>query len=462
MFDAQVYKKRRNSLRKHLRSGLLLFPGNGESPMNYPANTFPFRQDSSFLYFFGLDFPGLAGIIDVEENRDIIFGNDITLEDVIWMGYQPSLKERAKGAGIKEVQPQAKLQDVVGAVVSQGRKVHYLPPYRQETSTMISALLGIPIPDVKKGASEELIRGVVGLRSVKTGEEVAEIEKALEITREMYLAAMKMTRPGLYERDIFGKVNGISLAHGVKTAFPTILTVNGQILHNHYHGNRMNKGRLLVIDAGSESPRHYASDITRTIPVSGKFSVKQKEIYETVLDAQETAIEAMSPGIYHKEVHLTAARVIAARLKDIGLMKGDVNEAVSQGAHALFFPHGLGHLLGLDVHDMEGLGENYVGYDETVKRSDQFGMAYLRLARKLLPGYVLTVEPGVYFIPALIDKWRGEKKFTDFIDYPRLEAYRDFGGIRIEDDVLITDNGRRVLGRRIPKTVRDVEKTMAG
>ncbi len=461
MFDASVYIKRRKLLRQQVESGLILFLGNEESPMNYPANTYRFRQDSSFLYFFGLNTPSLAAIIDTDANREIVFGDDVSLEDVIWMGYLPSLKERAQAAGIRHTAYLARLEETIARALKQGRTIHYLPPYRAETAERLSTLLKKPAVRIKKAASVELIKAVVSLRSTKSAEEVAEIEKALEVSREMYRVALKLARPGLYEREIVGAIEGIALARGYETAFPIILTINGQILHNHYHGNRLEKGRLLVIDAGASSPLGYASDITRTVPVGGEFTPKQQGVYEVVLRGQLKAIESIAPGIKYRDVHLATARAMALGLKELGLMKGDIDEAVAEGGHALFFPHGLGHMLGLDVHDMEGLGENYVGYDKTVERSKQFGLAYLRLARELQPGFVLTVEPGIYFIPPLIDKWKAENKFKKYINYARVDAYRNFGGIRIEDDVLVTDDGCRVLGRPIPKTVKDIEKAMA-
>jgi Xaa-Pro aminopeptidase len=462
MFDASTYIKRRKLLRQQVKSGLILFLGNEESPMNYPANTYPFRQDSSFLYFFGLDTPCLAGVIDVDAGRDMAFGDDVSLEDVIWMGYIPSLKERAKAVGIRQTASLSRLEETIAKALKKRRTIHYLPPYRAETADKLSKLLKRPAARLKKAASVELIKAVVSQRSVKSAEEVAEIDKALEVSRKMYRVAMKLARPGLYEREIVGAMEGIALAHGCQTAFPIILTINGQILHNQYHGNRLEKGRMLVIDAGASSPLGYASDITRTLPVGGKFTPKQRGVYEVVLRGQLKAIETIRPGIKHKDIHIAVARTMASGLKELGLMKGDIDEAVSEGAHALFFPHGLGHMLGLDVHDMEGLGEDYVGYDKTVERSKQFGLAYLRLARELKPGFVLTVEPGIYFIPPLIDTWKAENKLKSFINYARVEAYRNFGGIRIEDDVFITTDGCRVLGKLIPKTVRDIETAMAG
>lgn len=457
MFNSDIYVQRRNSLKEQVESGLILFLGNEESPMNYPGNPYHFRQDSTFLYFFGLDFPSLAGVIDVDGDKEIVFGNDVSIEDIIWMGFQPSLKERASQAGIMETAPLDKLDETVKNAVQQGKKIHCLPPYRPETEVKISQLLGLNLDVIKDSVSEKLIKAVVKQRLVKIKEEIDEIEKAHDVTYEMHTTAMKMAKPGVYEREIAGEIEGIALSSGGGLAFPIILTINGQILHNHYHGNVLKEGRLLVNDSGAESSLHYSADITRTIPVGGKFTQKQKGIYEIVLNAQETAIQLIKPGIKYRDVHIEASRVIATGLKDLGLMKGETDEAVREGAHALFFPHGLGHVMGLDVHDMENLGENFVGYDENMERSDQFGLAYLRFARELQPGFVMTAEPGIYFIPALIDKWKREKKCLDFIDYEKLEEYRDFGGIRLEDNVLVTEDGHRVLGKSIPKKVKDVE-----
>jgi Xaa-Pro aminopeptidase len=461
MFSTKTYIQRRTLLKNTLKTGLVLLLGNEESPMNYPANTYPFRQDSSFLYFFGLDSPGLAAVVDVQAGTDTVFGDDITLEDVIWMGELPKLKDRAAKAGVFLTESRSKLEAVVADARKQGRPVHYLPPYRPESLARLSALLGTPPQETKENASAELIRAVVAQRSVKSEEEIGEMEKALAVTRKMYYAAMTTVRPGLHESDIVGAVEGISVAHGLQTAFPTILSMNVHVFHNPHHQNKLQKGRLLVIDAGAGSALGYASDITRTIPVSGVYTPKQKGIYEIVLKGQLEAIASMRPGVRYKDIHLAAARTMAEGLKGLGLMKGDIEEAVAAGAHALFFPHGLGHMIGLDVHDMEGLGEDFVGYDATVSRSTQFGLAYLRMARELRPGFVLTVEPGIYFIPALIDNWRSANRYAAFIDYAQVEKYRDFTGVRTEDNVVITRNGSRVLGRPIPKKVADVERTMA-
>ncbi|NIO49249.1 MAG: M24 family metallopeptidase [Candidatus Aminicenantes bacterium] len=461
MFDARIYVQRRNRLKEKIKSGLIIFLGNEESPMNYPGNPYHFRQDSSFLYFFGLDFPALAAVIDIDEDKAIIFGNDVEIEDIIWMGFQPLLLVRAKGAGIEETAPLNQLEETVKKATKKGRKVHFLPPYRPETRLKLAQLLDLDPDVIGDNASKELIKEVVAQRSVKIDEEIDEMEKAHSISYEMHTTAMRMAKAGVYERQIVGKIEGIAFSYGCQLAFPTILTIDGQILHNHYHGNVLKDGRLLVNDSGAESEMHYASDITRTIPVGGKFTERQKEIYEIVLNSQETAIQSIKAGIKYREIHLKISKIIASGLKDLAMIKGDIEDAVREGVHAMFFPHGLGHLIGLDVHDMEDLGEDYVGYDDKTKRSDQFGFAYLRFAKELQPGHVLTVEPGIYFIPALIDKWKGEKKLAQFIDYEKVDKYRDFGGVRIEDNVLVTEDGCRVLGKSIPKKVIDLEEITA-
>jgi len=457
MFESKVYTARRRRLRSLMSSGIILMPGNPEAAMNYPANTYHYRQDSNFLYYFGLDHPDFAGVMDIDNGQDIIFGNDVDMDDIIWMGPQPSVKDQAAKAGVSETQPLAKLEPFIREAVAKGRKVHIVRPYRGEVLIWLENLLGVHHSQIKNFISDELIRGIVTMRSIKEDVEIEELEKAIDVAYLMHTTGMKMAMPGVIEQQIAGTIEGIALSHYGPVSFPVILSIDGQTLHNHYHGNTLKEGRMLVIDAGCESALHYASDITRTVPVGLKFSQRQKEIYEIVLKANMDTIKAIRPGIQYKEIHLLAARTIANGLKELGLMKGDMDEAVARGAHALFFPHGLGHMLGLDVHDMEGLGENNVGYDPTISRSDQFGLAFLRLARKLEPGFVLTDEPGIYFIPALIDQWKGENIFTEFINYEKVETYKDFGGIRIEDDVLVTSDGYRVLGKPIPKTVAEVE-----
>ena len=460
MFDKDIYSRRRRSLISAFKKGILLFPGNPEAAMNYPANTYHFRQDSTFLYFFGIDLPNLAAVIDIDEGEEILFGDDFGIDDIIWMGPQPSTTELAGMAGVVKTLPFASIRDWLQKVVRQGRTVHFLPPYRGETKIQLSEWLSIPVGQLKEKASVQLVREVVRLRSVKDEHEIREIEKAVEITREMHITAMRMARPGIYEYEIAGKLEGIPGIYKGNISFPIILSINGQTLHNHYHGNRLKEGRILVVDAGAETSMHYTGDITRSIPVGGKFTGRQKDIYEIVENANREAIQSARPGITNLEQHLRAARIITGGLKEMGIMKGAVEEAVACGAHALFFPHGLGHMMGLDVHDMENLGEQYVGYDETISRSTQFGLASLRLARTLVPGFVLTIEPGIYFIPALIRIWKKEKKHADFINYAEVEKYLDFGGIRVEDNILITEDGARVLGQPIPKTVREIEEFM--
>ena len=457
MFDKKIYQQRRSKLGKQVKSGLLLFLSNGESPMNYAANTYHYRQDSTFLYFFGLAFPGLAAVIDIEENRQTVFGNDVEMEDIIWMGPQPSLKSRSARVGISDTRPLAELAGVLQQAVRQGRKVHFLPPYRGENALWLEKLLGIRAGTVKDYASVEFVKAVVAQRALKNADEIKEIEAALTVSAAMYREAMAMAQPGIYEREIAGWIEGLALAGGGQLAFPAIVTVHGETLHNHYHGNRLQEGDLLLIDSGAETAGGYASDITRTVPVGGRFDPVQRSVYEAVLDMQLTAIAMVRPGVSYRSVHLKSAAVLVERLKDIGLMKGATADAVAAGAHALFFPHGLGHMMGLDVHDMEDLGEVHVGYDDKTRRSQQFGLAYLRMAKKLEPGHVLTVEPGIYFIPALIDQWRSEKRHTAFIRYDKVEKFRGFGGMRIEDDILVTPRGCRVLGPPIPKATAEVE-----
>ncbi len=460
MFDKKIYKERRELLRKQVESGIILLPGNEEAAMNYPANPYPFRQDSHFLYFFGLDKPGFMGVIDVDEDRDYIFGEDFTIDDIIWMGPQPTVKELAARVGVSHTGNLGQLTEKLDQAIERGWQVHYLPPYRAQNILKLEKLLGIAASRIKQYSSEKLIKAAVAQRAVKSAEEVREIEKALEISSQMYEIVMAHTKPGVTEKEIVGKIEGLVGGHGSHVSFPIILSVHGETLHNHYHGNRMKEGDLLVTDSGAESPEFYASDITRTFPVSGTFTPRQKDIYEIVLESQLTAIKMAKPGKKYRDVHLKVAEVIASGLKSVGLMKGNTADAVKAGAHGLFFPHGLGHMMGLDVHDMEDVGENYIGYTDKIKRSDQFGLAYLRFAREPEPGYVLTVEPGIYFIPALIDQWKGEQKHKDFINYDKVEGYKGFGGIRIEDDILITDKGCRVLGTPIPRTIDEIEQIM--
>jgi Xaa-Pro aminopeptidase len=459
MFKSEVYTKRREELHRKIKSGLAIFIGSVEAPMNYPANTYHFRQDSDFLYFFGLDLPGFAGLMDFDSGKDRIYGNDFDIDDIIWMGPQPKVKDICLKSGITESAPMSKLEEVIKDALSKKRKIHFLPPYRGEAKMTLGSLLKENPCQMKTLASVDLIKAVISMRSIKEKVEIDEIEKAVDVAYEMHLTAMKMCKEGVREQDIFGTIEGIALAKGGGTSFPIILSINGQTLHNHEHANTLKKGRMMVTDAGAETNLHYASDITRTTPVGGKFNQQQKDIYEIVLKANTEAIKATKPGISNRDLHFMACKIIASGVKDLGLMRGDVDEAVTAGAHALFMPHGLGHMMGLDVHDMEALGENFIGYNDEVKRSDQFGTAFLRFALPYKPGHVFTVEPGCYFIPELIEMWKSEGKFKEFINYSKLDAYMSIGGIRIEDNVLITEKGHKVLGKPIPKTVKEVEDT---
>jgi Xaa-Pro aminopeptidase len=456
MFNAKTYTERRERLRNQVSSGLILFLGNDESPMNYLDNPFPFRQDSSFLYFFGLSYPGLAGVIDIDEGLDIILGTDLTVEDIVWMGTQPSLAEKCTRAGVKETKPLAELKNILTAARQKNRTIHFLPPYRPEHSMKLLDLLGVSPDQAADSSSIELIMAVVEQRKNKTPEEIDEIDRAVAISSDMHITAMKMARSGITEAQIAAAVNEVALAAGGQIAFPIIATVNGQILHNHHHGNVLQSGQMFLLDAGAETAMGYAGDLSSTVPVDKHFSDRQREIYQICLDAHEAAISALRPEVPFRDVHLQACRTLASGLKSMGFMKGDIEEAVAAGAHALFFPCGTGHMMGLDVHDMENLGEKYVGYDGEEK-STQFGLKSLRLARKLEPGFVLTIEPGIYFIPELIDMWKAEGKFTQFISYDKVETYKDFGGLRNEEDFVITEDGCRLLGKSIPKTIEDVE-----
>lgn len=462
MFEKSTFINRRNALRNKGLKGVGLFLGNVDSPINYPDNTFHFRQDSSFLYFFGLDFQRLAGIIDFETGEDFLFGDDADIADIIWIGPQIPLKENAARVGVKYSAGYSKLFEFITDTIKKGRKVHFLPPYRGENKILLEKLLGISIQQIQESASIQLIKAVIELRSLKEPEEIREIEKACATGYQMHVTAMRMTKPGVWEQKIAGTIEGIALAGGGMTSFPIILSQNGETLHNHDHSKILKEGNLLLTDAGAESLLHYASDFTRTVPVGGKFTRKQREIYEIVLAANNRGTLLTKPGVTYLSVHLAVAEVIASGLKELGLMKGDVKEAVRNGAHAMFLPHGLGHMLGLDVHDMEDLGQIYVGYDDETRPVDQFGTAYLRLGRKLQPGFVITNEPGIYFIPALIDKWKNEKINADFINFDKVNKYLNFGGIRLEDDILVTETGSKIIGERIPINPDEIEEIVKG
>jgi len=452
MFKENIYISRRKILSSQINEGMILLPGNMPVPMNYPSNTLRFRQDSNFLYYCGLDYPNLTTVIDATSGETTLFGDDLEVDDIVWEGERITVKKMAESAGIDHIEKNSLLPKFLSNV----NRVHTLPAYRDDQKSFLRSILD----SQNFSSSKELIVNVIKQRSIKSVEEVYEIERALEITAEMHKIAMKHTRDGVKEQVIVGKMEGYALEKGHRMAYPAIFTIRGEILHNNVYDNTMKSGQLALNDSGSESPLHYASDITRTFPVSGKFSDSQKQLYSLVYEMQEVALAYCKPGISYKEAHLASAKKAVDGLIDMGLMRGSSDDAVSQGAHALFFPHGLGHMLGLDVHDMEGLGEDLVGYDDGSNRSDQFGLAYLRLSRDLEPGFVLTVEPGIYFIPHLIAKWKNDKKLSSFINYDALSKFKNFGGIRIEDNILITDDGYRMLGPAIPKTVDDIESLM--
>lgn len=462
MFAKEVYIKRRRELASGIKSGILLFLGNSEVGINYFDNTYRFRQDSSFLYFFGLDEPDLAAVIDLESGEEIIFGNDVTIDDIIWMGPQPAMKDKGAEVGIKNIKPLGELESYIAKAKGTGRKIHFLPPYRYHNQIQLNKLLGVDFEKQKELASAEFIKGVVALREIKDEHEVAELDKAANIGYIMHYTAMKMAAVGMVEQELVGLMEGIAISGGSMPSFPIILSQNGETLHNHTHHQILTDGRLLVIDAGAETNSHYASDFTRTIPAGGKLTQKQRDIYSIVSAANDLAISLIKPGITYKSVHLAAVRLMAQGLINLGLMKGDADEAVAAGAVGLFMPHGLGHQMGLDVHDMEDLGENYVGYDSEHTRATQFGLKSLRMGKLLRPGHVITVEPGCYFIPALIEKWKKEGTNASFINFDKLKDYYTFGGIRIEDDSLVTEKGNRLLGsKRLPNTPETVEAEMA-
>lgn len=456
MFPTQTYISRRNALKQKVKSGIILILGNDESPMNYKDNPFHFRQDSSFSYYFGLNSAGLSGIIDVDSGEEYIFGNDYTIDDIVWMGVLPTIKELSQKVGVVKTGSLGDLDNYIIKNHKKGRQIHYLPTYRAEHDVKIGKWLNKNPCDVRDVASLELTLAVISQRNYKTSEEVEEIEKGVNISVDMHVEAMKMTRPGMKEAEVAAAVEAIALANEGHVSFPVIATINGQTLHNHYHGNTIQKGDLFLLDCGAETPLYYAGDLSSTFPVDKKFTTEQKEIYQVSLDSHNHAISLLKPGKPFKEVHLATAKKMVEGLSALGFMKGNSDDAVAAGAHAMFFPCGLGHMMGLDIHDMEGLGEQYVGYDNEPK-STQFGLKSLRLGRKLEPGFVLTIEPGIYIIPELIDLWKSENKFKDFLNYDKIESYRNFGGCRNEEDFLITENGYQLLGKPKPKSIEDVE-----
>jgi Xaa-Pro aminopeptidase len=452
MFSKETYKDRREALKKSVGSGVLLFLGNEEVGMNYADNTYRFRQDSTFLYFFGLDYAGLAAVIDIDNDKEIIFGNELTIDDIVWMGTQPTLKEKAFSVGITETLPSTDLKAYLDKAAGKGQTIHHLPVYRAEHAVKLSGLIG----NFGDQPSVPFIKGVVNLRNYKTAEEIVELERACDVTADMHIAAIKTARVGMKEYEVAAALEAVAQANGCFVSFPTIATVNGQTLHNHYHGNTIKEGDMVLIDAGAETAMGYCGDMSSTICAGKTFSSRQKEIYDIQVASHLAAVQALKPGVRFSDVYDLSCRVICEGLKGLGIMKGDPAEAVAAGAHAMFFPCGLGHMMGLDVHDMENLGEVWVGYDGQPK-STQFGRKSLRLARPLEPGFVLTIEPGIYFIPELIDLWRSEGRFKDFINYDKVETYKDFSGLRNEEDYLITETGARRLGKKIPLTTEEVE-----
>lgn len=457
MFEPNTYIHRRIRLSQKVNTGIILLLGNDESPMNYADNTFPFRQDSTFLYYFGIDFPNLAAIIDIDNDLEIIFGDNFTIDDIVWMGSQPTITDRASKAGIDTVLPTKDLYTYMDAFTKAKRTIHILPPYRPENRLKLSQLLNCNTEAIAHKISTSLIKAVVSQREIKTDMEVTEIEQAIDISVDMHVAAIKMVRPGMMESEVAAKIHQVALAANANIGFPIIATKNGQTLHNHNHGNIVSKGDLFLVDAGAENSLHYNGDLSSTFPVDTHFTTLQKEIYAASLLAHQAAINMLEPNVPFKEAHLAACRSITDSMKALGLMKGDTNDAVTAGAHALFFPCGTGHQMGLDVHDMEDLGETWVGYNGEAK-STQFGIKSLRLAKPLKPGMVLTVEPGIYFIPELIDLWQSQRKFDDFINWKEVAKFRNFGGIRNEEDFLITKDGYQKLGKKKPKTIKEIEE----
>ena len=463
LFPKQTYIERRANLRQRVGSGLILLFGNNDSPVNYPSNGYKFRQDSSFLYYFGLQRDGLAGVIDADSGEEWLIGNDIDIEDIVWFGSVDSVADMAEKAGVGKSAPMSRLDSLIHDARDCGREIHFLPPYRHDLMIQLMDLTGIHPRDQRAKASLKLIQAVVSQRIVKTPEEVAEIERACAIGYEMHTTAMRMCRPGVTEQEIAGRISGIASSRGCIVSFPSILSMHGEIMHGYPSPQPLEAGRLMLCDCGAETNENYCSDNTRTTPISGHFDARQGDIYQIVVDAHDRAFEIARPDVKWWDVHFEAARVITDGLKALGLMKGNTDDALEAGAHAMFFPHGLGHAMGMDVHDMEGLGQTYVGFDDEVKpRLDQFGTNALRFGRRLKEGYVMTDEPGIYFIPALIDEWRAKGHCKDFLNFDAIERYKDFGGIRIEDDLLITADGCRYLGEKmIPYHIDELEEFLA-
>lgn len=461
MFAESIYVARRKALRERLRSGIVLMPGNVDAPINFAHNVHPFRQDATFRYFFGINRPGLAALLDLESGEDIVFGDDATLDDEIWLGKTPSLASECEWAGCRTVRGYAALQAALGHARRDGRMVHFLPPYRAATTLEIGRLIDCPPQEVARRASSALIDAVIALREIKGDEEIAEIESALAVTDEMHRAAMRAVRPGAREREGVARMHEVLTQHGVLEAYQSVFTKRGDILHNFSYDGRLEPGDLVVNDSGATSALGYASDITRTLPVSGRFNARQRELYTLLLEAQDIGIRGSRPGVRYADVHRAAVTHLADGMMQMGIFKGYVSDVVASGAYAVVFPHGLGHQLGLDVHDMESYGEDHVGYDAQTPRSALFGLRSLRMGKPLKAGMVLTVEPGIYFIEALVERWAAEKRHDGLIDYAALRACVGLGGMRVEDEIEITPTGARVMGRPIPKSVTEIEAAMA-
>lgn len=463
MFDQTTYVRRRQQMKRLVGSGLILLPGNNDAPMNYPANAYaPFRQDSTFLYYFGQHRDGLVGIIDVDNDEEMLLGDDIDIEDIVWFGSVDSVSQLALQVGVGKSAPMGELQAICSKAIAQGRQIHFLPPYRHDTMIMLMDLLNIHPREQRQKASMKLLMAVVNMRSIKEPQEIEAIERACDIGYEMHTTAMSRIRDGLTERFVAGLVDGSARSLASGNSFATIFSQHGEIMHGCPSEARLENGRLALCDAGCELD-DYCSDHTRTSPVSGRFTQRQREIYSIVEECHDYVLNVARPGIKWMDVHMAVCRKMTERLMELGLMKGDVDEAVKSGAHAMFLPHGLGHMMGMDVHDMEGLGQQYVGFDDEVRPSTQFGTNCLRLGRRLQEGFVVTDEPGIYFIPALIDDWKARGHNADFLNFDKIETYKDFGGIRIEDDLLITADGCRFLGhKRIPYHPDDVEEYING
>ena len=463
MFDKKTYINRRNELKKLVQKGVIILFGNNEAPCNFPNNPYyPFRQDSSFLYYFGAKRDGLVGVIDIDNDTETLIGDDIDIEDIVWYGSVTSVKDMANAAGVNLTAPAKALKDICYEALKQKRTIHFLPPYRADIKIQIFDYLGIHPSQQKENASLELIKAIVKMRSVKSAEEIEELQRAAEIGYAMHTTAMKLIKPGVTEKYISGVLDGVAASYGSMVSFPTIFSQHGEILHGAPSMNKLEDGRLVLCDCGGETINHYCSDNTRTMPVNGKYTQKQLDIYNIVSDCHDLVLQIAKPNIKWFDIHMDVCRLMTDRLKELGLMKGNTEDAVQAGAHALFMPHGLGHMMGMDVHDMEGLGQIYVGYDDEIQPSTQFGTASLRMGRRLQEGFVVTDEPGIYFIPDLINDWKAKKHCADFINFEALEAYKDFGGIRIEDDVLITKTGCTFIGEKIiPYHSADVETFMA-